>query len=466
MNIVILGAGQVGSSLAELLAQENNDVTVVDLDRLKLQRLQDRLDIRTVVGYGSHPDILAQAGLEDADMLIAATQNDETNILACHLSHSLYKTDKKIARVRSRSYLDHPELFDRSENTSAIPIDVLISPETLVTDYILQLIEYPGSLQVIDFAEGKVRLIAMRAYADGLLVGKKIRTLSEHLPNDIKTRIVAVYRRNQVVMPTGDTVIKTGDEVFFLAEAKNIPIIVNELRRTKVRPSRRIMIGGGGNIGFSLAQALEKDHQVKLIDRNMQQAREVAESLDDTIIIHGDVSDKDLLLEENIDEIDLFVAVTNNDEANIISGMLAKKLGVRRVIALVNNQSYVELIQRNSIDVAISADSITTSHLLHYTRKGDTVKVATLRRGAAEAMEVIVHGSENTSDIIGKRIGDIDWPSNITLGCIIRDEEVFIVHRDLTIEAEDHVILFLSDSESAAEVANLFSPEVKRSWFS
>ena len=466
MNIVILGAGQVGSSLAELLALESNDVTVVDLDRLQLQRLQDRLDIRTVVGHASHPDILNRAGLEDADMLIAATQNDETNILACYLAHALYKTDKKIARVRGKSYLQHPELFDRSLNTNAIPIDVLISPEMLVTNYILQLIEYPGSLQVIDFAEGKVRLVAMRAYADGMLVGKQIRSLRDHLPSNIKTRIVAVYRRGQVVMPTGDTVIKEGDEVFFLAEAGHIPIIVNELRRSKLRPSRRIMIAGGGHIGFSLAQALEKNHQVKLIDHNMQQAREVAEALDNTIIIHGDVSDKELLLEENIDEIDLFVAVTNNDEANIISGMLAKKLGVRRVIALVNNQSYVELIQRNSIDVAISADSITTSHLLHYTRKGDTVKVATLRKGAAEAMEVIAHGSENSSEIIGKKIGEIEWPSDITVGCIIREDEVIIAHRDLEIKAEDHAILFLSNSENAAAIAKLFSPEEKRSWFS
>ena len=466
MNIVILGAGQVGSSLAELLALESNDVTVVDLDRLQLQRLQDRLDIRTVVGHGSHPDVLARAGLEDADMLIAATQNDETNILACHLAHSMYKTDKKIARVRGKSYLQHPELFDRSLNTSAIPIDVLISQEKLVTNYILQLIEYPGSLQVIDFAEGKVRLVAMRAYVDGMLVGKEIRSLRDHLPGNIKARIVAVYRRGQVVMPTGDTIIKAGDEVFFLAEAAHIPIIVNELRRSKVRPSRRIMIAGGGHIGFSLAQALEKTHQVKLIDHNMQQAREVSEVLDNTIIIHGDVSDKELLLEENIDEIDLFVAVTNNDEANIISGMLAKKLGVRRVIALVNNQSYVELIQRNSIDVAISADSITTSHLLRYTRKGDTVKVATLRKGAAEAMEVVAHGSENSSEIIGKKIGEIQWPSDITVGCIIREEKVIIAHRDLEIKAEDHAILFLSNSDNAAEIAKLFSPEEKRSWFS
>ncbi len=465
MNIVILGAGQVGTSLAELLAQENNDVTVVDIDRLHLQRLQDRLDIRTVPGHASHPDVLEQAGLEDADMLIAATQNDETNILACHLAHSMFKTGKKIARVRSRSYLDHPELFDREKNTYAIPIDVLISPEALVTDYILQLIEYPGSLQVIDFADSKVRLVAMRANPDGKLVGREIKSLRDDLPKDVKTRIVAIYRRGEVVMPTGDTIIKAGDEVFFLAETKHIPTIVNELRRARLGPSRKIMIGGGGNIGFRLAQALEKAHQVKMIDRNMQQAREAAEMLEDTIIIHGDVSDKDLLLEENIDEIDLYLAVTNSDEANIISGMLAKKLGVRRVMALVNNQSYVDLIQRNSIDIALSADSITTSHLLHYTRKGDTVKVATLRKGAAEAMEVIAHGSENSSEIIGRKIGNIDWPNDITIGCIVREDQVIIAHRELEIEAEDHIVLFASNPETATQIAQLCSPEQKESWF-
>ncbi|NPA72185.1 MAG: Trk system potassium transporter TrkA [Gammaproteobacteria bacterium] len=465
MNIVILGAGQVGSSLAELLANENHDVTVVDLDQLHLQKLQDRLDIRTIHGHASHPDILAQAGLEEADMLIAATQNDETNIVACQLAHIMHKTTTKIARVRSPSYLNHPELFDQNESNNAIPIDVLISPENLVTNYILQLIDYPGSLQVIDFADGKVRLVAMRAYADGLLVNNPIRTLNEHLPEHIKTRIVAIYRRNEIVMPTGDAVIEAGDEVFFLAEPEHIPVIINELRHKKEKPSRNIMIGGGGNIGFSLAQALENDHQVKIIDHRIEQARQIAEALDETIIIHGDVSDKTLLLEENIDEIDLFVAVTDNDEANIISGMLAKKLGVRRVIALVNNQSYVELIQLNSIDVAISADSITTSNLLHYMRQGDTVKAVTLRRGAAEAMEVIAHGSENSSEIIGKKIGHINWPSDITVGCIIRDDEVIIAHRNLEIQAEDHVILFLSDIKSSEEISKLFTPEPKKSWF-
>ncbi|MDR9498363.1 MAG: Trk system potassium transporter TrkA [Hydrogenovibrio sp.] len=465
MNIIILGAGQVGSSLAELLAKENNDVTVVDLDRTHLQRLQDRLDIRTVNGHASNPDILNQAGLEEADMLIAATQVDDTNIVACQLAHIMHKTPTKIARVRSSSYLDHPELFDRKLNTNAIPINVLISPESLVKDYILQLISYPGSLQVVDFAEGRVRLVAMRAYSGGLLVGKKIREIKHYLPESAHNRVVAIYRRDEVVIPTGNVTIQVGDEVFFLAEPDSIPMIVQELRRDKLRPSRNIMIAGGGNIGFNLAKELEKQHQVKIVDHNITQARQISESLERTIVINGDVSDRDLLLEENIDEIDLFVAVTNSDEANIISGMMAKKLGVRRVIALVNNQSYVDLIHLNSIDVALSADQITTSRLLHYMRQADTVKAFTLRRGAAEAMEVIVHGSENTSDLIGRKISEIRWPMDITIGCIIRDDKVKFAHRDLTIEAEDHVILFLNDRTRAAEVTERFLPRDKKTLF-
>lgn len=465
MNIIILGAGQVGTSLAELLSDENNDVTVVDLDQSRLQQLQDRLDIRTVMGHASDPDILLQASIEDADMLIATTQNDDTNIVACQLAHVMHKTPTKIARVRSPSFLNHPELFDRNQNTDAIPINVLISPESLVKDYILQLIDYPGSLQVVDFADSKVRIVAIRVRAGSLLVNKEIREIKNHLPSGIETRIVAIYRRGEVVMPVGSAKIREDDEVFFMAVPSAIPAIVEELRRYKLRPSRNIMIAGGGNIGYNLAKELEKLHQVKIIDHNIERARTIAETLDETIIIHGDVADKSLLIEENIDEIDLFLAVTNSDEANIISGMLAKKLGVKRVIALVNNQSYIDLIHLNSIDVAISADQITTSHLLHYMRQGDTVKAFTLRRGAAEAMEVIVHGSENTSKIIGKRIGEIDWPMDITIGCVIREDHVMMAHRDIIIEAEDHVVLFLTDRSRAKEVAEIFSPKERTSWF-
>ena len=465
MNIVILGAGQVGTSLAELLSIGSNNVTVVDINGAQLQRLQDRLDIRTVQGHAAHPDILQQAGLEEADMLIATTQNDETNITACQFAHVLYKTDTKIARVRSASYLNHPELFNRELNSDALPIDVLISPEVLMKNHILQLIEYPGSLQVVDFADGKVRLVAFRAYSGGVLVGKKIKEFKHHLPKGIQARIVAIYRRDSVVMPTGEVTIEAGDEIFIIALPEDISTIIEEMRHKKTKPSRHIIIAGGGNVGLSLAKTLEKAHNVKVIERNMQRARTIAESLEHTIVVQGDVSDKSLLIEENIDEADLYIAVTDEDETNIISSMMAKKLGTTRVIALVNNQNYVELTQLNSIDVAISADQITTSHLLHYMHQGDTVKAFTLRRGAAEAIEIVVHGSENSSQVIGKRIIDIPWPHNITVGCIIRNDEVIMAHRDLTIEAEDHIILFLTDRHMADQITELFDPEnTKQPW--
>ncbi len=465
MNILILGAGQVGSSLTKVLTEQNNDVTVVDLNATNLQKLQDRFDIRTVHGQASDPEILLQAGLAETDLLIAATLRDDTNILACHLAHILHKTPTKIARVRNDNYQKHKYLFDPEKNENAIPIDALISPEKLVKDYIMQLVQYQGVLQVVDFAEGKVRIVAMRVRSNSMLVGKEIREIKHYLPAKIKTRIVAIYRQGEVLMPTGNTVIMHNDEVFFMAVPNDIPAIIEELKTTKIKPSKNIMIAGGGNIGFNLAKELEKQHQVKIIDRNISQARFIAETLDEAIIIHGDVADKSLLTEENIDEIDLFIAVTNSDEANIISGMLAKKLGVKRVLALVNNQSYIDLIHLNSIDVAISAHQITTSHLLHYIREGSTVKVSTLRRGAAEAIEVIVQGSENSSQIIGKKIGKIDWPADITIGCIIREDEVMLAHRDITIEAEDHVVLFLTDPSRAEEITELFSPKTKKSWF-
>lgn len=467
MNILILGAGQVGASLAELLANDpDNDITLVDLDAAYLQKLQDHLDIRTIVGHASDPNVLEEAGLEMADMLIAVTRSDETNLVACHIAYALHKTPTKIARVRNTAYLQHSELFDRSQNSDALTVDVLISPENLVTEHILRLVRYPGALQVIDFAEGKVRLVAYKAVRGGPMVGRVIRELKQSLPKGVEARIVAIYRGREVVIPRGDTEIKPGDEIFFLARPDEIDIISNVLRGKRSERSRNIMIAGGGNIGLALAHALEKEHIVKIIEHNLSRARYLAEQLDETIVIHGDITDKALLVDESIDEIELFIAVTNRDEANIIASLLAKKLGVKRVISLINNQSYVDLLHLNQIDIAISADRITTNRLLHYLRKGDTVRAVTLRRGAAEALEVVVHGSENSSRVIGRRLIDIPWPEKVTVGCVVRDGEVLFAQRDLVIEAEDHLVIFAADRASLEDLYELFATnKPKRGWF-
>jgi K+ transport systems, NAD-binding component len=451
MKIIILGAGQVGSSVAQNLASEANDITVVDLNQRLLQELQDRLDIRTVVGNATYPAVLARAGGDDADMVIAVTNSDEANMIACQVAHTLFRTPTKIARVRAVEYLSYPQLF----GPGALPIDVLISPEQLVTQYIKRLIEHPGALQVLDFADGKVRLVGVRAYYGGLLVGDQLSSLEKHMPG-IHTRVAAIFRRGKPIIPEGNTVIEAGDEVFFIAARKNIRAVMSELRRLD-KPVKRIMIAGGGNIGKRLAQALEGRYQVKIIERNPERARAISEELNKTIVLLGDAADEDLLLEENIENTDVFCALTNDDEANILSAMLAKRKGARMVMSLINRTAYVDLIQGSEdIDIAISPQQATIGSLLAHIRRGDVVNVYSLRRGAAEAIEAVAHGDPHSSKVVGKRIDQIKLPPGTTIGAVVRGDEVLMGHRDTVIQAEDHVILFLVDKRRIAEVERLF----------
>ncbi len=454
MKIIILGAGQVGSSLANNLASEANDITVVDTEPQRLQALQDRLDLRTVLGQASHPEVLLRAGAEDADMVIAVTNSDETNMVACQVAYTLFRTPTKIARVRALEYLSHPQLFA----PEALPIDVLISPEQLVTDYIHRLIEYPGALQVLNFAEGKVQLVAVKAYYGGPLVGQELQKLRQHMPS-VDTRVAAIYRRNRAIIPEGNTVIEADDEVFFIAAKKDIRAVMSELRRLE-RPAKRVIIAGGGNIGKRLATALENDYQVKLIDHNAERTKALSEELERTIVLQGDAADGDLLLEENIEDTDVFCALTNDDEANILSSMLAKRLGARKVMSLINRAAYVDLVESGEIDVAISPQQATIGSLLTHVRRGDVAAVHSLRRGAAEAIEAIAHGDKNASKVVGRAIEDIKLPHGTTIGAIVRGADVIVAHHDTVIEAEDHVILFVVDKKRIPEVERLFQVAV------
>lgn len=450
MKIIILGAGQVGSSLAENLTSEANDITVIDKNEKTLLALQDRLDLRTIAGHASHPDILRAAGADDADMLIAVTDSDETNMVACQVAYTVFHTPTKIARVRALGYLSHPQLFQHE----ALPVDVLISPEQLITDYIQSLIAHPGALQVLDFADRKVQLVGVRAYYGGPLVGHALSTIKKHMPS-AEIRVAAIYRRDRAIIPQGTTVIEADDEVFFVAAPKCIRAMISELRRLD-KPYKRIMIVGGGNIGKRLAQALENDYQVKIIDHNSNRAHDLANELNNTIVLNGDASDGNLLTEENIDNTDIFCAVTNDEEANILSAMLAKQLGARKVMALINRAAYVDLIQGGEIDIAISPQQSTISSLLAHVRRGDVVKVHSLRRGAAEAIEAIAHGDKTTSKVVGRQIHELKLPHGTTIGAIVRGNNVIIAHHNTIIEPEDHVILFLIDKKYISDVEKLF----------
>jgi trk system potassium uptake protein TrkA len=450
LKIIILGAGQVGGTLAEHLASEANDITVVDTDGDRLRDLGDRLDIRTVQGRGSFPTVLRQAGADDADMLVAVTNSDETNMVACQVAYTLFHTPTKIARVREAAYLTRAGLFDND----AIPVDVLISPEQVVTNYIKRLIEYPGSLQVIDFAGGKAQLVAVKAYYGGPLVGQQLRQLREHMPN-VDMRVAAIFRRDRPIIPQGDTVIEADDEVFFIAAKADIRAVMSEMRRLDEN-YKRIMIAGGGHIGERLAEAIESRYQVKIIEMNPARCRYLSESLNSTVVLQGSASDRDLLMEENIANTDLFLALTNDDEANIMSSLLAKRLGARKVMTIINNPAYVDLVQGGEIDIAVSPQLATIGTLLAHVRRGDIVSVHSLRRGAAEAIEVVAHGDPKSSKVIGRAIKDIALPSGTTIGAIIRADEVLIAHDATVIESGDHVIMFLVDKKYIRDVERLF----------
>jgi trk system potassium uptake protein TrkA len=445
MKILILGAGQVGSSAAYHLSREEaNDVTVVDVRPDVLRELQDRLDIRTVVGHAAYPEVLDRAGANDADIVVALTDMDEINMVACQIAYTLFHTPTKIARIRSAEYMKTERLF----SPDAVPIDVGISPEQLVCEYIEQLILYPGASQVLDFAGGRVRLVGVIADRDGLLVGQRIATLKEHVPNT-EGRIAAIYRQGKAMLPDGETVIQEGDEVFFIADRKDIRVFMSEMRRLE-DPVRRVLIAGGGNIGVRLALALEQTNQVKIIERDPRRARVISEQLNRAIVLVGDAADEELLLEENVDNVDVFCALTNSEEANILSSMLAKSLGAHKVMALINRAAYVDLVEAGSIDIAISPQQVTIGSLLAHVRRGDVAKVHSLRRGAAEAIEAIAHGTEKESRVVGRKIEDIELPKGTAIVALVRNEKVIIAHHDTVIESDDHVILFMTDARSSA----------------
>ncbi len=455
MKIIILGAGQVGASTAEVLAGEANDVTLVDLDARYLRKLQDRMDIRTVIGSASYPPILEEAGAEDADLLLAVTSSDEVNIVACQVASSRYDTPTKIARIRASEYLSCKEIFE----PGAFPIDVLISPETIITEHILRLIEYPGAIQVLDFADGRIQLVSVRAYHGGPLVGHPLVELRKHMPK-IDTRVAAVFRKESVLTPKADTIIEAGDEVFFVAAKQHIRAVMGEMRRLD-EAVYRVMLAGGGNIGLRLARELEeKGYNVKIIEHNYAQAERIADTLDNSVILHGDAADEELLHQENIESMDVFCAVTNNDEANILSAMLAKKLGARRVMALVNRSVYVDLLEHGEIDIVISPRTVTVGSILAHIRRGDVVAVHSLRRGAAEAIEAIAHGDTKTSRVVGRGVRDLPLPPGTGIGAVLRDGKVLIAHKDTIIQPEDHVILFMADKRHIPDVEKLFQVDV------
>ena len=451
MKIIVLGAGQVGRTVAQSLTAEDNDVTIVDSNAQVLQEIADTTDLRTVQGPASWPEVLRRAGAEDVDMIIAATDSDETNIVAIQIAYTLFRTPAKIARIRSQEYMREKNLF----NNEHIPIDVIISPEELITEHIERIIEHPGAIQVVDFARGRVRLVGIEVQRGAPMAGQPLSRLPRFLDGDIETRVAAIYRGEARVPPEGASVLHAGDVVFFLgrrADAGRVMALFHDVDE----PCRHVMIAGGGNIGLLLAGKLERFYRVKVLEADEGRAEFVAATLSSAMVLHGDAANKEILVEENVAEMDVFCALTNDDEANILSAMLAKRMGARKVMSLINRPAYVDLVERDIIDVAISPQQITIGALLTLIRRGDVVAVHSLRRGAAEALEGVAHGDADTSELVGRPIGRLKLPDSATIGAVVRGEEVLVAHHDLVIEPEDHLIVLVTDKRQIHEVERLF----------
>ena len=466
MKILILGAGRVGESVAESLVSEKNDITVIDTDPARLSFLQDRLDLRGVAGNGIQPSVLREAGIEDADMLIACAPMDETNLVACKVAHDLFSVPTTIARIRSPEFVNGSPMLDKP----GFAVDQVICPEQSVTAYVRKLIEYPEALQVLEFADGLVSLIAVRAISGGPLVQHSLAEIPQLAPG-VEMRIVAIYRQDKALAHLdGATRIEPGDEVFVLAATADIRTVLGVLRRMD-RPVRSVMIAGGGKVGLRLARELQPGYQIKLIEAQPKRCEYLATQLPpEVLVLQGDSTDEDLLGDENVGQMDLFLALTSDDEDNIMACLLAKRLGARRVLALINRRAYADLVQGTAIDIAISPAQAVIGELLAYVRRGDVEAVHSLRHGAAEALEAIVRGDRKTCRLAGRRIDEAGLPAGAQVGAIVRglhrpdgshagDEarpEVIMAHHDTVVEPNDHVIIFVPGKQMVRQVEKLF----------
>ena len=451
MNVVILGAGRVGGKIAEMLVGESNDITVVDTDGNRLRELQSHLDLRTVRGSASHPPVLREAGCEDAEMVVAVTAIDEVNLVACKICGALFNVPTKIARIRAAEITGAGGLFS-SDN---FHIDHAFCPEEIVTEAIVGPIRHPGSVALHHFAGGRVALAVMRADRGAPICGRAINEIQRATP-DLDFRIVAVYR-DTPILPDGGTMLADGDEVFVVAAAGDIQKVLDELNGEAPKV-KRVIIAGGGNIGRRLASALEDECEVKVIEGRRERCAALSQMLERALILRGDATDETLLQEEGAADADMFCAVTNDDEDNIMSALLAKRLGARSATVLINRATYADLLLAGrQIDIAISPSQVTIGSLLAHLRHGDVAQVHSLRRGAAEALEAVVHGDAKTSQVIGRRAADIAWPAGAKLGAIVRGERVLIAHGDTMIESKDHLIIFLAGRREVGRVEKLLA---------
>ena len=454
MKVIVLGANHLGIALALNLAEENNDVTLVDKDFRLFEDIQSVFDLRTIIGQGSHPEVLQQADAENADMLIALNNHDEENIIACRIAHTIFDIPTKIAKVTTRGYLEEKnKLFGKD----AIPIDVLVSPELSVAQNIKLLIENPGALQIAELGAGRLLMVCAKARQHGSWVGNTISQVAQSAP-DLSLHIAAVFRNEKIRFTDKQTTIQANDEVFFVAAKEQIPRIMKALG-CDYQTLQTIMIAGGGQIGMNLAELLQNDYKIKLLEPDIARATMLAERLGNKVVVlHSDATNENILIDENIKRTDMMCAVTNREEDNILSALLCKHLGAKQVLALINRLSYLELVHLNhvNIDITLSPQQASFGSLLCHVRKGDTVATYTLKHSDAEVIELIVHGDARSSRIVGRPLSQIRLPPGVMVSMVLHDQQVLTATPELVIESGDHIIVFVESKKHIPSVEKLF----------
>jgi trk system potassium uptake protein TrkA len=456
MKVIVCGAGQVGFSIARYLAQEDNDVTVVDSSSQLTRKIADTLDIKTVNGFASHPDILEQAGAADADMLIAVTQSDEVNMIACQVGHSLFNITTKIARVRQQGYLEPKwvNLFSRDH----IPIDVIISPEREVASAIARRLRMPGAFDLISLVGDLVKLAGVRLNADCPVVNTPLRQLTQLFP-DLNVRIVGIVRDATPVAPLGEEQLMPGDEVYFVCDHEHLDRAMAAFGHEE-REARRIVVFGGGNIGLFLTQQIEAENpsvNIKIIEKDKSRAEIAARNLKRSVVLLGDVLESDILEEANVSSAEAVVSVTNDDETNILAALLAKRKGSARAIALINSEAYAPLTPDLGIDVVVSPRHITVSTILQHVRRGRIHSVHALRDGFGELIEA---EALETSPLVGQPLGESDLPDGVLVGAVVHEGEVIIPRSSTVIHTGDRVVL-LAPAEAVRQVEKMFAVQLE-----
>ena len=449
MKILILGAGRVGSSLASTLSKQQYEVSVIDLSKEKLQRLQEDFDLATEVGHGSYPSTLKKAGADEETILLAVTNSDECNITSCQIAKSKFNVKKTICRLSNASYLDSLDAFGDNN------IDIAISPENEVTEHLVDLIKHPGAEQIESFANGSIKVVSVKAKKDGMLVNRELKSIKSDMP-DTNTFVPAIYRKGKPLIPDGKTIIKENDEIYFLAAESDIDSVVQEMR-LQDSSSSRMMIVGGGKIGFALAKTLEEDYKIKVIDPSDDRCEVISNQLNRTIVLKGEGSDEELLKSENIENIDIFCALTNDDETNIMSAFLAKKLGAKKTIIIVNNYTYINILPKNFVDIALSPQRLTVSMVLQHLAKGDVPQEVMLKmQSGAEAIEGIIHKNKFTKNFFDQPISEIPLPDNCVIAAVIRQDKIFMHSKKLLLKPDDKVIVFILGKTDKEQIENLF----------